>query len=73
MFMELAKKHGNDYDATRAEPQDWLVNPPPDVMKQIEQSKKYIPNPHHKALPQKPYGKYKKIPNREFMPFDTHN
>ena len=73
MFIELAKKNGNQYDVSKAEPYDWLVNPPPEVMKEIQSKKTYVPNPHHKSLPMKPHGRFKKQPNKPFKPFDLHN
>ena len=72
MFLQLSSKCGNEYDAAKAEPYDWLVNVPEEVMREVK-SKRYVPNPHHKALEKKPHGKLKPIANREFLPYRHHN
>ena len=72
MFLQLATKLGAKFNPSIAEPSNWLISPPPEVLEQIESSKT-VTNPHHKARPPVPPKKYQKIPNREFIPYRWHN
>lgn len=72
MFKQLAEQAGNSYDPERAEPYDWLVNPPKEALEAMEQNGS-VPAPHKRNVPFRPYGKQKKVANRPFMKYKWHN
>ncbi len=72
MFRSLAEKAGNAFNAEKAEPYDWLVNPPSEALEAMEKNSS-VPAPHRRKVQFKPYGNQKQIPNRPFMKYKWHN
>lgn len=66
MYRKLAEEAGNGFDAVRAQPWNWLVNPPAEAAEQAVQNA-HTPNPHHRVAHRKLPKKFRRIPETPFI------